>query len=30
MANNYVILNEENRIKLEEYSEQLIKEQKNK
>ena len=30
MANNYVILNEENRLKLEEYSEQLIKEQKNK
>jgi hypothetical protein len=30
MANNYVILNEENRVKLEEYSEQLIKEQKNK
>lgn len=29
MANNYVILNEENRVKLEEYSEQLIKEQKN-
>jgi hypothetical protein len=29
MANNYVILNEENRAKLEEYSEQLIKEQKN-
>lgn len=29
MANNYIILNEENRAKLEEYSEQLIKEQKN-
>ena len=29
MANNYVILNEENRAKLEEYSEQLIKKQKN-
>ena len=30
MANNYVILNEENRTKLEEYSEQLIKEQNKK
>jgi hypothetical protein len=30
MANNYVILNEENRAKLEEYSEQLIKEQNKK
>jgi hypothetical protein len=30
MANNYVILNEENRVKLEEYSEQLIKEQNKK
>ena len=29
MANNYVILNEENRAKLEEYSEQLIKQQNN-
>lgn len=29
MANNFIILNTENRAKLEEYSEQLIKEQKN-
>lgn len=29
MANNFIILNAENRVKLEEYSEQLIKEQKN-
>ena len=29
MANNFIILNAENRAKLEEYSEQLIKEQKN-
>lgn len=28
IANNYIILNEDNRTKLEEYSEQLIKEQK--